>query len=388
MAHNVDKACTYCDAKSAEIERLKQRIIELEQLLARHETAVRNSSKRTDMAGEKIVRAAAELRSAIGSAAPSQNKAPDNVAQAKLIDPDHSAASLLFEQGILIAKLYEQAQQVTKLPQLSHLRAAYIEFAISAGVMKSVAENDEFLNALHLGARELVMQKNAPAGQKENLLWQRRIDVVNDAKQRLLSLDWPKLLESLNEQLSLHSVHLSRNLRRAYILNEYGAAVKDDRWREVERFLESVGLIDRARKHGLSKVKEYIIDWYEVQKTKLEHSQAMPEDGNDFEHWVAAQLSKHGWTATVTQASGDDGVDIVAIKNSVRVAVQCKRYAGSVGNKAVQEVYTGMKHMQLDHAVVISTGKYTKAAQDLARTTGVFLLSEHDIHDLFDLLGK
>ena len=117
-------------------------------------------------------------------------------------------------------------------------------------------------------------------------------------------------------------------------------------------------------------------------------SHDVPDNGHDFEHWVAAKLKGAGWTASVTQASGDDGVDVIAEQGGLRVAVQCKRFKGSVGNKAVQEVYSGMKHMQLERAVVVSTGKYTKAAQDLASTTGVVLLTEHDIPHLWDLLQR
>lgn len=133
-------------------------------------------------------------------------------------------------------------------------------------------------------------------------------------------------------------------------------------------------------------------DFYFIAKREMdlwiadEDMQLVPENGHDFEHWVAAKLNDAGWTASVTQASGDDGVDVIAMRKGFSVAVQCKRFKGSVGNKAVQEVYSGMKHMQLDRAVVISTGKYTKAAQNLASTTGVLLLSEHDIPHLWELL--
>lgn len=96
----------------------------------------------------------------------------------------------------------------------------------------------------------------------------------------------------------------------------------------------------------------------------------------------------YGWRARVTQASGDDGVDVIAERDDVSIAVQCKRYNGSVGNRAVQEVYSGMKHFGLSHAVVISTGTYTKSAKRLAGTTGVLLLTEHDISDIWGLLKK
>lgn len=211
---------------------------------------------------------------------------------------------------------------------------------------------------------------------------------LNRKKISELEADWPLYLEQLDEALKIHSAAFARNMRAAYQKDEYGAVVRDKRELEIERFLTSLHLIGRAKKHDFGKTREYIYRWYSEQSRKLDQSGVAPENGQDFEHWVAAQLNNAGWTATVTQASGDDGVDVIAERDGVSVAVQCKRYAGSVGNKAVQEVYSGMKHLQLDRAVVISTGQYTKAAQNLASTTGVLLLSEHDIPHMCDLLQK
>ena len=113
MAYNADKACKYCDEKSAEVMQLKRRIIELEQLIERRNAAVRYSSKRTDMAGAANIRPAAEFRAALKSIAPAQNKAPPSVAQNQPVDPERSARSFLFEHGMAIVQLYEHAQQAT-----------------------------------------------------------------------------------------------------------------------------------------------------------------------------------------------------------------------------------------------------------------------------------
>lgn len=257
-----------------------------------------------------------------------------------------------------------------------------MQLALTAGVRRSIAENIEFLRAIHLAARAMYT-KNL-AARNEDDIRRRQQEKFKEA----MEADWPIFIEALEEKLVQHAVALMRNLRRAYQIDDYGAVTKDDRSVEIEKFLRSVGLLDRAQKHGLEKARSYIIRWHEDRLQNFESSSTIPENGHDFEHWVAAQLAAQGWDAKVTQASGDDGVDIIATKERLSVAVQCKRYAGSVGNKAVQEVYTGMTHMQLDRAVVISTGNYTKAAHELAQTTGVLLLSEVDIPHLYDLLRK
>lgn len=221
---------------------------------------------------------------------------------------------------------------------------------------------------------------------KEIELEFRRRQEQREQLEKELELDWSLYLEKLDEALRIHSAALIRNMRSAYQKDEYGAVVRDERETEIERFLRSVNLIGQASKHNFKKTIQHVNRWHAKQKHVFEQSNAMPENGHDFEHWVAAKLNKTGWKATVTQASGDNGVDVIAERKGLSVAVQCKRYKGSVGNKAVQEVYSGMKHMQLDKAVVISTGKYTNAAQNIASTTGVLLLSEHDIPYLWDLL--
>ncbi|MFC3179359.1 restriction endonuclease [Cypionkella sinensis] len=68
-----------------------------------------------------------------------------------------------------------------------------------------------------------------------------------------------------------------------------------------------------------------------------------PLNGHEFEHWVAAKLKFYGWKAEVTRGSGDQGVDVIAVRLGKQVGIQCKRFSGSVGNGAVQEAIAG-KH--------------------------------------------
>jgi len=84
-----------------------------------------------------------------------------------------------------------------------------------------------------------------------------------------------------------------------------------------------------------------------------------------------------GWNAQVTKASGDQGVDVIAELNGVRVAVQCKLYSSPVGNKAVQEVFAAKIHYDCQIAIVVTNNSYTPSAKQLASTCGVELL-HHD----------
>ena len=65
-------------------------------------------------------------------------------------------------------------------------------------------------------------------------------------------------------------------------------------------------------------------------------------DGHDFEYFCAEVLKRNGFSrVNVTVASGDYGIDITACQGATSYAIQCKRYHGSVGNKAVQEALSG-----------------------------------------------
>lgn len=108
-------------------------------------------------------------------------------------------------------------------------------------------------------------------------------------------------------------------------------------------------------------------------------AQTMPTNGIDFEHWCASRLEEQGWHVRVSKASGDQGIDIEAMKDGLLVAIQCKRYSTPIGNKSVQEAYTGATHYGANKAVVIGTGGYTKAAIELAANTGVTLIDAENI---------
>ncbi|TBN42556.1 restriction endonuclease [Paracoccus subflavus] len=111
-----------------------------------------------------------------------------------------------------------------------------------------------------------------------------------------------------------------------------------------------------------------------------------PRDGHAFEEWVAGRLEAQGWRAHVTAGSGDQGIDIIARRKGRKIGIQCKRYDGAVGNKAVQEAFSGRAFHRVDTAVVITTGHYTESAKALSRRTGVHLLHVRDIGRLDRLI--
>jgi restriction system protein len=99
--------------------------------------------------------------------------------------------------------------------------------------------------------------------------------------------------------------------------------------------------------------------------------------GQEYELLVEAILQRHGLQTTRTPISGDQGVDLIAVHGEVRLAIQCKRSQGAIGNGAVQEVVAGARHHQCSVAVVVSDATFTPGARQLAKTNEVFL-THHD----------
>jgi len=97
------------------------------------------------------------------------------------------------------------------------------------------------------------------------------------------------------------------------------------------------------------------------------------EDGFQFERYIAQILAKNGYTAQATQKSGDYGTDVLAEKDGIKYAVQCKLYSQPVGVKSVQEALSGKQYYNCHIAVVVTNNSFTRAAIELAEKTGVLL---------------
>jgi len=104
--------------------------------------------------------------------------------------------------------------------------------------------------------------------------------------------------------------------------------------------------------------------------------------GLDYEVWVSERLQHLGWKTRVTQGSGDQGVDVVAEKGGTVVAIQCKKYSSPVGNKAVQEAFSGKTYIGANKAAVVTNASFTRSAYELAQSVGVQLLHHDELSRL------
>ncbi|MBR5313400.1 MAG: restriction endonuclease [Clostridia bacterium] len=97
-------------------------------------------------------------------------------------------------------------------------------------------------------------------------------------------------------------------------------------------------------------------------------------DGHTFEYFCADLLWKNGFIeVSVTKGSGDQGVDILATKDGIKYAIQCKNYSSPLGNTPVQEVNAGKTFYNCHVGVVMTNSTFTKGAKTLAQATGILL---------------
>ncbi len=106
----------------------------------------------------------------------------------------------------------------------------------------------------------------------------------------------------------------------------------------------------------------------------------------EYEQYVAEVLREHGWDAHATKGARDQGIDVVASQNGKKVVIQCKLYSNSVGNAAVQEIIAGREFIKADFAAVVSNIKYTLPAKQLAASSGVLLLHDAELPELYSML--
>lgn len=108
-------------------------------------------------------------------------------------------------------------------------------------------------------------------------------------------------------------------------------------------------------------------------------------EGHEFEKYCADLLQKRGFCeVSLTPGSGDFGVDVLAEKDGVTYAIQCKAYSSPVGVKAVQEAYAGRDYYDRMVGVVMTNQYFTAPATDAARKLKILLWDRGYLDEMID----
>lgn len=112
-------------------------------------------------------------------------------------------------------------------------------------------------------------------------------------------------------------------------------------------------------------------------------------DGHQFEYACADILKANGYKhVKVTRSSGDFGVDVIAEKDKVRYAIQCKRYNHKLDNTPIQEVVGGLAYYQCDKGAVMTNQYFTEPAKQLAQVNDIELLDRDTLSHMVDKTEK
>jgi HJR/Mrr/RecB family endonuclease len=101
--------------------------------------------------------------------------------------------------------------------------------------------------------------------------------------------------------------------------------------------------------------------------------------GIEFERYLQKLLVCQGYNVTMTAASGDLGVDLVATRGNERIAIQAKRYNSKISRRAISDAVAGMQHYRCNHAMVITNNFFTPGAITLARSTRCTLIDRNTL---------
>ena len=213
-------------------------------------------------------------------------------------------------------------------------------------------------------------------------------------RRKALKKKYQRELE-IQDIVEKHLETLTRKRQRLHIEDDYGV-VDDSKWRNEVNYFMSKVLKPSLRSQGSLQAFQlndnYLFEFIDEVVRNSSSVQSSQFDSNidpiDYEHFCAGLLRIHGWDARITKATGDQGVDVIASKKAHKGAIQCKRYSSPVGNKAVQEVYSGMQFIGGNFCAVVTNSDYTRSARELARALGVLLLHHDELKLLEDKLSS
>ena len=112
-------------------------------------------------------------------------------------------------------------------------------------------------------------------------------------------------------------------------------------------------------------------------RSRRRHSAWRSEQGEAYERFCAQLLVKEGFSnVELTPWSYDFGADILAQRDGISYAFQCKCYDKPVGVHAVQEVYAARDFYRCMVGVVITNQVCTQSARELADALNILLWEE------------
>lgn len=198
------------------------------------------------------------------------------------------------------------------------------------------------------------------------------------------------LQKRLDTQMEEHRVTLAALYMRTRKQDDFGN-IDDTLWRrKINEFLQKqvyqgTDFLEWSKTQGAAETRAQV-DAFAAAEVHTIHSQdpiltrePATLSPTQYEILCGRALKQNGWKVRLTPASGDSGADVIAQKGPVRLAIQCKRYSGKVGNKALQEVHAAKTLYRCTHACVVAPSGFTKPAMFEANGLNIDLLHHAEL---------
>lgn len=188
----------------------------------------------------------------------------------------------------------------------------------------------------------------------------------------------------INEIIKLPSLNPNDNV---YLLFGYCSQKNiDNLFSEYQNFMIKVNkareLYNKQQK--IEKFKSKLLADDTIRYYSMSDIDAMT--GLEFEYFLRKLFIEMGFKCNITQATQDQGLDLIIEKDNQKIGVQAKCYnSASIGNKAIQEVIAGIQYYNCSQGMVITNSYFTKQAIDLSEKANIIL---YDRDKLTSLLVK
>ena len=310
----------------------------------------------------------------------------------------------VFAFGKRVVAAYKLAQQKRRMPLheryediiegvqrtmiFSPTRIHYVDDVVSECVRKIALQEGRSDVAPHTGEWLSRWRKRTSSTEYLELaryledLFQRQYSSLKQEQQRADQQAMERRYEEYEQWFSRHRSLVEKFLeiadRKVSSLDDYG----DEKWdalpKEVYMCLLKIARTEpdngateatlrEAQKEGYGFIVPERYRWLtnrlEVEFRKFHgnrSSQTAASDltqlsGVEFENYLVGLLKRNGFEdIRGTPSTGDQGADLIAKRANKTIVIQAKRYQGSVGNKAVQEVVAAIKFYHADEGWVIT----------------------------------
>ena len=164
--------------------------------------------------------------------------------------------------------------------------------------------------------------------------------------------------------------------------------------KELESFNKEKEILISQLENLRNEINKYLIKKNDIileinnlkneKNTSIDYVDAL--EGLEFEEYVYNLLKKLGYkNVSKTPATGDFGIDILAEKDNIKYAIQCKNYNNILSNKCVQEAFSGKQYYNCHVGVVVTNNYFTNHAIQLANKNGILLWNRDKLIELIEL---